>query len=66
MITNKGAKYIAGLAYLYHQELARAAGTGPTVRIAVVLSKCLDPEAVLEFVVREAVVTGKKPSKPIR
>lgn len=47
LITSKGTKYIAGLAYLYQQELARAVDSGPNSRIVVNLTKCLDPEAVL-------------------
>lgn len=47
LVTSKGAKYIAGLAVISHQELSRAADVGSTSKITIALSKCLDPEAVL-------------------
>ena len=39
LLTDKGAKYIAGVAKLYPSEIVRAEGE----RIVVALVKCIDP-----------------------
>ena len=41
LITDKGARYISGIAKVYHNELVRSEGE----RLVITLSKCLDSEA---------------------
>lgn len=45
LITEKGARYISGIAKLYHNELVRSEGD----RLVITLSKCLDTEAFCEL-----------------
>lgn len=47
LVTEKGARYISGLARLYFSEILRAEGT----RLVVTLAKCLDSEAYCELMV---------------
>ena len=52
LVTSKGAKYIAAIAYLHHSELIRASDTGVASKLTIPLSKCLDPEATMEIIVK--------------
>lgn len=45
LLTDKGAKYIAGIVKMYHSELMRSEGQ----KIVLSLSKCIDTEAFCEI-----------------
>lgn len=57
LLTDKGAKYIAGVIKLYKAELMRSEGE----RLVLSLSKCIDPEAFAE--VRVDQVNSSRPNR---
>lgn len=57
LLTDKGAKYIAGVIKLYKSELVRSEGE----RLVLSLSKCIDSEAFCEVKVDQ--VIGTKPNR---
>ena len=63
LVTSKGAKYIAALAHLYHNELIRVSDSGHNSKLLLPLSKCLDPEGTIELIVKEIVSTGTRQNK---